>query len=496
MNHTTDEKAADDFTEITSFPDNFNDIWKLDKPLHWETFLKSDVLANGRYDVKLSTTITRTSACISVIASALLIAHILRSHQGLSTTYHRLVFGISFSDIVFSFAIALGTVMVPKDLDYWISGVRGNTGTCTAQGFLVTVGMVSSVWYNCSICFYYLAIIRYNKTDTYIKKKLEPWLHGIPVLYPLLSAFTLIAIEGFNTYGAFCFAGPHNPPHCIGYENGHVVEGFEIPCYRGDNFYRSVIVPISIINISIPPTIIIISNVLMFRTVAKIEQRVQRYGVSNLRLRAQQQEQGQNGDKKNTDESTLGEALRKAIKKWVSCLLPCHCNNAGVNSRSNRMKSQKRAVLHMASGYSLAWALVWIPSTSLFIIGFSSRPAIIISAFMIPLQGLFTFIVFILPKVRNTKKPRRGYSALSWYEAFIKAYISRGEKRRTVGPGSLGSKHRSSSSILKRVSSSLKKIFLSHRNRGLSTSINSTGVDNQHGLLTKTNSNNAASNQA
>jgi hypothetical protein len=47
------------------------------------------------------------------------------------------------------------------------------------------------------------------------------------------------------------------------------------------------------------------------------------------------------------------------------------------------------------------------------------------------LQGLFNFLVFMSPKVRNAKRPIRGRKNLTWRQAFIKAYTSRGERRKT-----------------------------------------------------------------
>ena len=88
--------------DSTPFPDAWNDLWKLEEPLDWDAFLDSELLMKERSNLETSAVIFRTTASISVIASALLIVHVLRSHQGLSTTYHRLMFGLSISDILYS----------------------------------------------------------------------------------------------------------------------------------------------------------------------------------------------------------------------------------------------------------------------------------------------------------------------------------------------------------------------------------------------------------
>ena len=119
--------------------------------------------------------ITRNfSGAISMIASATLMWTILRSHVGLSTTFNRLLFGLCVADVISSFANMLSSITMPKDLDYMFPSVYGNTATCSTQGFLHVVGTFSVLLYNCSICIYYLAIVKYNKKDVYIRTKIEP----------------------------------------------------------------------------------------------------------------------------------------------------------------------------------------------------------------------------------------------------------------------------------------------------------------------------------
>jgi hypothetical protein len=217
----------------TTFPDSWDDLLKLEQPLDFEAFLNSDVLATKRNQINTRGIIFHATASVSTIASTCLIVHILRSHHGLSTTYHRLVFGICIADIMSSFAFVLGSTMAPKEMNYFVPGAQGTTTTCTAQGFTIFVANITAALYNCSICFYYLSIIRYNKKDEYIRNKLEPWFHGISIIIPLVCGFILIAMKAYNAYEGDCFLVPNDAPHCIGYENGDTPKGFSIPCGRG-----------------------------------------------------------------------------------------------------------------------------------------------------------------------------------------------------------------------------------------------------------------------
>ena len=86
---------------------------------------------------------------------------------------------------------------------------------------------------------------------------------------------------------------------------------------------------------------------------------------------------------------------------------------------------------------SYIWLLVilWHGLSSLYLSFYfffvhESRATAILIACLSPRQGLFNCLVFMSPKVRNAKRLRRGEN-LTWRQAFIKAYMSRGERRRT-----------------------------------------------------------------
>ena len=148
---------------VSSFEMTWKELEKLKQKLDMEAFLDSELFA-GRRKVYMQEFISNTiSGSISLIASILLAIHILRSHHGLSTTYHRLVFGLSCSDILSSLAYALSSLVVPKEMGYLVPFAYGNLEACDVQGFLIHFGLISGCLYNCCICFYYLAIITFNK---------------------------------------------------------------------------------------------------------------------------------------------------------------------------------------------------------------------------------------------------------------------------------------------------------------------------------------------
>ena len=72
------------------------------------------------------------------------------------------MFGMSIADILSSAGMALTHLPMPrpgmsKAVDAYIyQGLRlGNTQTCTAQGFLIALGIISTYSYNICLCIYY-----------------------------------------------------------------------------------------------------------------------------------------------------------------------------------------------------------------------------------------------------------------------------------------------------------------------------------------------------
>ena len=468
----------------TTSPDSWSDLWNSDQPLDFEAFLDSDLLATRRNQINTLGVIRHTTGSVSTIASTCLVVHILRSHHGLSTTNHRLVFGLCIGDIMSSFANALATTMVPKEINYLVPIAQGNTATCTAQGFLITAGANIVAMYNCSICFYYLSIIRYNKKDEYIRNKLEPWFHGISIIIPLVCGFVLIAMKGYNAYEGDCFLVPNDAPHCIGYENGDTPEGFSIPCGRGDGGENPILYLVtSIVGFGsvliVTPTVIIGTMLLMYRSVSKIEKNMRNYGVNALRLKARSGGRGNRGNnaETNSTRSANDQGILSRIKRlFMRMIPPClHSrDDQPPKSRSTRATSQKRAILYMAAGYALAWAFVNIP---VIMVVFKSHAIEILLAFLTPLQGLFNFLVFMSPKVRSAKQPRRGEN-LTWRQAFIKAYMSRGERRRTDRNLSSGNTRTgtTSSSVLSSLKRTITRYTKGNESNAITTNHQSSSI--------------------
>ncbi len=365
------------------------------------------------------------SGITSVISSFIMIWMILRSLEGLSTPKHRLLFGLCMCDILVSLSYSTFNLMSPSDIDYSAWNVRGNEATCTAQGFLATLGGYGGLFYNSALNLYFLAVVKYEKGDIEIRTKIEPFLHGVPIAISFSYSIARLVKDQYNAddKGATpCMMLVNYPPHCQGHGVGETRDGFEIPCGRGlDWGWTSSIIGQTFI--FIPVLIMIVSLGIIYRCVRKIEEELAKYGVSALRATIQNRENS-SGQYTSDAPSTLVTSMRSSIS-WLR-----KSKNKPI-ARSNNTRSKSRAVLHKAFGYSFFWFL----SYGIIMIGIIMKavtnnfPLAVnyLNAILYPLQGLFNLLIYMHPKIMVARRRCRN---ISWCGAFIQALLSRDSKTR------------------------------------------------------------------
>uniref|UniRef100_A0A7S3PV47 G-protein coupled receptors family 1 profile domain-containing protein n=1 Tax=Chaetoceros debilis TaxID=122233 RepID=A0A7S3PV47_9STRA len=149
-----------------------------------------------------SMTLIGRAACMviaikSAIASAFVLAVIIKTRSKLSTTYHRITFYMSFWEILSSIAIALGPLMMPLDVPYAaFRGLSyGNSATCDLQAFILVNGTLSVLLSFLGLCIYYLLSICYKVREDLSKKVFEP--------------LVLLVVTTFSTGPSIYFAKKH-----------------------------------------------------------------------------------------------------------------------------------------------------------------------------------------------------------------------------------------------------------------------------------------------
>ena len=345
---------------------------------------------------KILTILQMTSASISMIASATLITMILRSHKKLSTTLHRLLFGLSICDFVASFAISFGSTLSPTDHFGW--NASGNMTLCRVQGFVFFWSHNASPVYNCSLCLYYLIEIKYTTLQEYLSK-IEIAFHVMPVLLPLTVAIIIQIIDDFHPSWASCSYRVIAPLDCR-YDP-------EVECDEGLQNHRPISLAWIIYSKVIVPLTIFISMLVIYREVSIQEHRTDQYRFSYLSTASTRRPRGSYLASRNT------------------------------------IAARDRAL-----AYSTAWLLSWITFFVIvvmrFVLGKNNVLPFqmqVVHFILFPLQGLFNFIVYIFPKVRKrlVHFKRQGIAQPKRFVlAFCDSIKSRGQ---VVGRGSTTPTH-------------------------------------------------------
>jgi hypothetical protein len=229
------------------------------------------------------------SGNLSVVASSIIVYHVvLRIRQNLRsprrdlvTPYHRLMLGFSLADILYSFWAGLSTLVVPAS-----SGVIygfGTTATCSMQGFFMQF-WVSTHLYIATLSIYFLLKIRHNVTDDTLYHRYEIWFHAIPWVVAIGTGAVGVASQAYNPMVVpemGCWAAsfptgcldPGGPPCTRGYRNQ--AQGSLYVFVLAYSWLFACFV------------VVLVSNIMIYRTVRYQERRNEQYLGSKLQLQSQ-----------------------------------------------------------------------------------------------------------------------------------------------------------------------------------------------------------------
>ena len=377
------------------------------------------------------------SAFLSLCASLLLANLILNCNSGLRTSYHRLLFGLCISSMICSLNKVFAFLMVPRDLEYISLHPLGNARTCEIAGFLNFSTVGSEAFYTVSICLFSLIVVKFNKSDEYISRTIEPLLHGISILCPISVAIMVLYFESFNSNGMSCTCVEYNPPHCWGVAEGEVpAEGYKIPCGRG----RRVAKKIQLFY-NLPGTIMVLLAIvsimgLVYNDVSSHESKMYQYGANAIRRSINIRNSNVIHDK-DTDPYTW-KGITQRFKRSSYTRFDRR-NITGLRFP----RSHSRAVLYKALSHSLAWLLTRVIFTVPYILlsspGENSTPYFLTfsASLFFHLYGFCNLLIHIYPSIKGIKntcnEEEGGYN--SWFRAFIRALWpnKQGKKRKFGG---------------------------------------------------------------
>jgi hypothetical protein len=148
--------------------------------------------------------ITAPASLFSSIYVVYLIYCKQRARTRASNPREQILLGMSLFDISFSFALSFSTTPGPAEVQQRLP-TYGTVATCTAQGFLVQLGLGAPL-YNACLCIYFLIKVRYQVSDDYLMKWAIPAMHALIVAFSIGTAITALVLDLFN-YAGECFVG-------------------------------------------------------------------------------------------------------------------------------------------------------------------------------------------------------------------------------------------------------------------------------------------------
>jgi len=288
----------------------------------------------------------------------------------------------------------------------------GNQGTCEAVAFFTHFGYSASPNYTLALCIYYLQVIRYNRSDRDFAKRIEPWLHGISIAFPLLGAIVNLAVGNFNSNGLVCWINPE-PLYCA------IMPEVVGECVRGANAeaYKLIFVniPLFVAFVGIVYIMVVISW-----TVIKQERRNARF---------QFQFQVTTDGNPSTCHSFF-RYLRSRIGN-LFCRGPRESGDSnniqvptstgttyatrGEMASQNRVRQAVTQSLLYIAAFIITY-VIWLVVTILEATNINPPfPLLVVYVSLGPLAGFFNILVYTRPKVATVRRRRPEYW---WFRAF------------------------------------------------------------------------------
>ena len=355
------------------------------------------------YQSMLASNIASTSGSLSSIFSLLIMYIIIRSEKRLSSSYHRIMFFMSFWDLVTSVSIAFTTMPMPIDnLLEFEKGSVGNTFSCSLQGFLAYVGSCLGILSFCILNIFYLCKLRYKIQEELIRKYVETIGYVVSIvisLYPGIQ-FWKNGLINPAPYEPYCTIGPY-PFWCQYGPDNSCVRGEEVRdssllqflMYR----YLFLVIVAGFCTTIVSMTLIVHAMRSDAKTVAKATFSDTCASSSNKFKRS---------------------SLRGPTTEETTQENPTESESSAFQRAQNAYHNSRVAMIQ-ALMYVVAFVLTWIFNVLTFRLSQSITVATLKVIFN-PLQGFFNGMIFVGHKVHNVLESNPGESLCSaFYTVFF-----------------------------------------------------------------------------
>lgn len=135
------------------------------------------------------------SSMLSIGGSAAIIYLTLRKKKFVKSLYHRILFGLSCVDILYTLSFLLTPYLSRRDLGLPLA--VGNIRSCEALGFFFQF-FVGSALYSAGLAIFFLLTVRYGYKEDKASRVLEPWIHLVAFGAPIILGAVALPLGSFN----------------------------------------------------------------------------------------------------------------------------------------------------------------------------------------------------------------------------------------------------------------------------------------------------------
>ena len=384
------------------------------------------------------TVVPMTTGLFSIIGSSTIIAMVFRSKKKLGDPYRRIILGMSIFDICVSLAFVLKIFKTTEEQpNAWFA--LGNQTSCNILGFLHFAGLNGALLYNLSLNIYYLCLVKHNMMASFYRQRVEPFLHGVPIVWGVVSASIIVFTGHMNpAFAGDCLIAPY-PVNCLDKPGVECIRGLHTYLFRMlfSTVPRFIVLALTLITLC-----------MLWWTVRAREKKMDKYRLSMVSFRmlsdnARKSSVASDAStwrRMSTNVRTSITGLRDSLKSKISkseceeieglqSKLDLRASHSHSRRRSSiRRRSMGRVFLVQACWYVLAFFLTHAFAVIATIIRKTGNTPpfwIYLTARLLsPLQGLFNIVVYTRPHV-NTERKKNPNS--SWFAAFKTVVASGGD---------------------------------------------------------------------
>eukprot|EP00566_Odontella_aurita_P015228 CAMPEP_0113537112 /NCGR_PEP_ID=MMETSP0015_2-20120614/6645_1 /TAXON_ID=2838 /ORGANISM="Odontella" /LENGTH=339 /DNA_ID=CAMNT_0000436571 /DNA_START=145 /DNA_END=1164 /DNA_ORIENTATION=- /assembly_acc=CAM_ASM_000160 len=156
--------------------------------------------------------VPKFSAFLSICGSFIIVHNVIHDAKKRKKAYHRIMLGLSVSDIVAATNYFLGTWLIPRGTVGKYGPVymaAGTDATCSMSGFF-TQSSVASPLYNAMLALYYLFVVKYGWKEERLMK-FEPLVHSLPIAFALGTSATGAGLYLYNSVEWLCWVNIEPP---------------------------------------------------------------------------------------------------------------------------------------------------------------------------------------------------------------------------------------------------------------------------------------------